>query len=346
MTTILAQIAPQKSTQYAALADALAPHELELCPLGKQITNISPLQLGGQKYLRFELPDVPTAQQAYELGLLAMTSAFFVYYDKLGRTAGPLLRPLETRVVPSLPPDIVMTRRYRGKTNELFTHFMCNIARFSSALSHRSWDTLRVFDPLAGGGTTQLTAMILGAEAAGVEHDVQDVKSTVAFLKQYFSEQNLSYQVREERVKKIGRRWTFATNASRSQERASVRCILACGDTSQSPSLISGFRPHLIVADLPYGIQHKGELTTLLGQALPVWASLLPLSGTITLAWESKRLPREEMIALVESVSPLTVLNEPPYNMLAHRVDRVIKQRDVLVARLTQALQKERSDAA
>jgi hypothetical protein len=346
MATILAQIAPQKSTQYAALADALAPYELELCPLGEQMTDIAPIQLAGQKYLRFNLPDVPTPQQAHELGLLAMTTAFFVYYDKLGRIKGPLLRPIETQIVPSIPPDIMMTRRYRGKTNELFTHFMCNIARFGSALAHRPWNTLRVFDPLAGGGTTLFTAMVLGADVAGVEHDTQDVKSTAAFLKQYLSGQNIPFKVKEERLKKVGKRWTFTTGASRSQERASPRCILACGDTIQSPSLISGFRPHLIVADLPYGIQHKGELVTLLSQALPVWASLLPLSGTIVFAWESRRLPRDEMIALVESTSPLTVLNEPPYNMLAHRVDRVIKQRDVLVARLTQALQMDRSNAS
>ena len=54
----------------------------------------------------------------------------------------------------------------------------------------------------------------------------------------------------------------------------------------------------------------------------------------MALAWESKRFARAEMIALVESVSSLTVLNDPPYDALAHRVDRVIKERDVLVAQV------------
>ena len=122
------------------------------------------------------------------------------------------------------------------------------------------------------------------------------------------------------------------------------QCLLASGDTVESAALVSGFRPHLIVADLPYGIQHKGELTDLLTKALPVWASLLPLSGAITLAWESKRFSRSEMITLVESTSPLCVLNHAPYDALAHRVDRVIKQRDVLVARLAEAIDKETSN--
>ena len=112
------------------------------------------------------------------------------------------------------------------------------------------------------------------------------------------------------------------------------------GETVDSAALISGFRPHLIVADLPYGIQHQGELTDLLTQALPVWAGLLPPSGTLALAWESRRFPRVDMIELVESASPLAVLNEPPYDGLAHRVDRVIKERDVLVARLAEAIRE------
>ncbi len=34
----------------------------------------------------------------------------------------------------------------------------------------------------------------------------------------------------------------------------------------------------------------------------------------------------------IDCLVPLRVLNDPPYAGLAHRVDRVIKQRDVLVA--------------
>ncbi|MBN1937265.1 MAG: hypothetical protein JW934_21575 [Anaerolineae bacterium] len=340
MVTLVAQIAPQRSTQYAALASTLAPHELRLCVLGQQIANLELVTLGGQDFIRFDLPDEPTPQQAEELGALAMTSAFFIYYDKLGRIGGPLLRPIETGFEPALPPDLVTARRYRGKTNELFTHFMCNVARASSALRDRPWRSLRVFDPLAGGGTTLFTALMLGADVAGVESDAQDVESTVAFVKQYMREQNLPCKVRDERFKGVGKRWTFKLGSSEPKQ-----CILAQGDTKDSAQLITGFRPHLIVADLPYGIQHKGQLADLLTSALPVWASILPLGGAMALAWESKRFGRAEMIDLVQGSAPLTVLNDPPYDALAHRVDRVIKERDLVVARLNEALAKERDRA-
>ncbi len=340
MVTLVAQIAPQRSTQYAALASVLAPHELRLCPLGRSIGDIAPITLGGRDFLRFDLPAEPSPEEAEELGRLAMTSAFFVYYERLGRVGGPLLRPIETGFEPAFPLDLVTSRRYRGKTNELFTHFMCNVARFSSALRARPWNSLRVLDPLSGGGTTLLTALMLGAEAAGVERDAQDVESTAAFLRQYVREQHISCQVKEEKFRGVGKRWVFALGKLEARQ-----CILAQGDTKDSARLVSGFRPHLLVADLPYGIQHKGELVELLTSALPVWSAILPPGGAMALAWESKRFGRAEMIDLVQGSAPLTVLDDPPYDALAHRVDRVIKERDLVVARHSEVLARERERA-
>jgi hypothetical protein len=292
------------------------------------LSEITTIELGGQHYLQFDLPDDPTAEQARELAMLATSSAFFVRYEGLGGIPGPLLGPIETDYRPALPRELLTTRRYRGKTNELFTHFMCNVARFSSALAHRPWDTLRVYDPLTGGGTTLFAALVLGASVAGVEQNGKDVQSTASFLKQFMREQRIACREKKERLKGVGQRWLYTLGKDQQQT-----CTLARGDTIDSPALLSGFRPHLIVADLPYGIQHHGELAGLLTRALPVWASLLPPSGALVMAWESRRYPRSELIDLVETVSPLTVLNDAPYDAMAHRVDRVIKQRDVLVAR-------------
>jgi hypothetical protein len=335
MTTLVAQIAPQRSTQYADLAHILAPHELRLSPLGPHLAPgedaIRFVQLGGQEYLRIKLTAPPDEALLREMGMLAMTSAFFDFFEQIATQPGPFLRPIEARFTPALPPDLVMTRRYRGKTNELFTHFLCNVARHSSAFADQPWSALRLFDPLAGGGTTLFTALVLGADAAGVEKDAQDVESTATFVQQYAREEGIACTVKEERLKKVGRRWWFTLGKERPQ-----RLILASGDTARSDELMANVKkPHLIVADLPYGIQHHGELTGLLSEALPVWSQLLLPGGAMALAWESTRFPREEMVALVESVGALSVLNDPPYTLLAHRVDRVIKNRDVLIVRKT-----------
>ena len=78
MPTYAAQIAPQRSTQYSALASALAPHGLRLSLPGRHITSIEPVELGGQHYLKFETPAPLDDAQVRELGMLAMTSVLRV----------------------------------------------------------------------------------------------------------------------------------------------------------------------------------------------------------------------------------------------------------------------------
>lgn len=331
MPTLLAQLTPQRSTPYSDLTAALAPHELMLSPLGSLIIAMHSVQLGGQSYLKVETTAAPSEMQRSELGGLAMTNAYFEYFDGAADLAGPLLRPLETHFQPTFPIDLITARRYRGKTNETFTQFMLNLARFSSDFAHRPWSALRVFDPLCGGGTTLFVALVLGADVMGVERGKEEVETTAAFIEQYAREQGVACEVRRERLKKQGRRWQFNLGPSHRQ------CVIARGETTRSAELMIGMKPpHLIVTDLPYGIQHRGELTSLLSTALPVWSSMLVAGGALTFAWESARFPRGEMIALVESAGGLRVLNDPPYDRLAHRVDRVIKQRDVIVAKKAQ----------
>ncbi|MEM7030295.1 MAG: hypothetical protein AAF629_12065 [Chloroflexota bacterium] len=332
MTTIITQIAPQRSTQYASLAAGLAPAELLLSPLGREISNLQARTLGGQSYLQFDFPAPPSETQTQELAMLSMTGAYFTYFEKVGRTTGPLLRPLESSFQPALPPELALTRRYRGKTNEMFTHFMCNIARFSSAFASAPWSALRVFDPLMGGGTTLFTALSLGANVAGVEQNSKDVESTAAYLKQFMREQRVGCQEKAERLKRFGKRWQFTLG----RRKTAQHCLMATGDTQQSQHLIDGFRPHLIVTDLPYGIQHQSHLIQLLETALPIWTKIIVNGGAIALAWEAKQFPRSAMLDLIQTIDGVEALNEAPYDALSHRVDRVIKLRDVLVLRKQQ----------
>lgn len=327
MSTLVTSIAPQRSTQYGDLALLLASHELRLCPVGAPITEISPIELGGAPYLKFDLAGTLGDHGLYELGTLATLRSFFQYYDVLGDQAGPFLRPITTTFAPSLPPDILTTRRYKGKTNELLTHFLCNIAKFSSPLRDQPWGAVRLFDPLCGGGTTLFAGLILGADVAGVEHDTQDAQTTAAFLRDYCRENRISCTVKEERLKKVGLRWQFTIGKEQPH-----RCILAKGETADSPAMLQGFKPNLIVTDLPYGIQHYGEVVQLLTTALPIWANLVVPGSVMAFAWDATRFTRAEMIALVESAGPWRVCGGMPYEQLAHRVDRVIKQRDVIVA--------------
>ncbi len=329
MPTLLAQIAPQRSTQYSDLAGTLAPRELALSPLGRQIASLVPLTLGGQEYLLAELCAPLEEAQRCALGSLATLSAFYDYRQSLGDEPGPWLRPLETGYAHFLPQDLVAARRYKGKTNEMFTQFLLNVARHASHFADEPWGALRVLDPLAGGGTTLLVALTLGADVAGVDKNEQDVHTTAVYIQRFAREARIPCRMSEERLRGLGHRWSLTLGRDPQRQ-----CVLAHGETARADALLQGFRhAHLVVADLPYGIQHQGQLTALLGEALPVWTGLLLPGGAMALAWDATRFARADMMAIVAREARLTVLNDSPWDALAHRVDRVIRRRDVLVAR-------------
>jgi hypothetical protein len=329
-TQIVAQLAPQRSTQYSNLSRDIAAAELLASPIGSTLQDVSLQKIAGQDYVQFSLPGPITDETARLLASMAMLGGIFETFDSIGDVSGPLLRPVPATHPAFISPDMAATRRYKGKTNETFTHFLCNMAKYASDFAREEWAALEVVDPLCGGGTTLFTALSLGADVAGLDVDRTDVESTAAFIIQYCRENRIALATKEERLRKLGaRRWLF--QIGRDDVR---RCMLAHGDAARTGELLAGFgRPHLIVTDLPYGIQHSGPLHGLLADCLPGWAELRVPGGAFAFSWDSTRLDRQAMMALVGKVADLEVVDRPPYDRLAHRVDRVIKRRDVLVAR-------------
>ena len=328
MIRIAAQIAPQRNTQYTEMVTALAPYELMLSNIGDNVVDkIRLQQMGNLAYLMFDV-DTFDDKMLDLLDTYAMTSAYFYYADSIAGEVGPFLKPIDYPSNMFLPASLIETRRYRGKTNELFTQFMCNLARYSSDFRSTEWYKLTILDPLAGGGTTLFVGLVLGADVAGVEQDKKVVEGTTAFLKQYTKSARIPANFRVDKIKNVGKRSFITLDKS-------VRCVIGHGDTSQVQHFVNGLkRPQLIVTDLPYGIQHQAQWQEMLVSALPAWADVMAEGGILTFSWNATRFSRDDMIALVHDISDFKVLNAAPYNQLGHQVDRVIKQRDVIVARL------------
>jgi SAM-dependent methyltransferase len=329
-TRIVAQLAPQRSTQYSNLARDLAEAEVRASPLGSGLQDMALRNIAGQDYLQFDLPGPMTSEAIGLLASMAMLGGIFETFDAIGGIDGPLLRPIQAIHPAFVSADMAATRRYKGKTNEAFTHFLCNMAKYASDFHSSDWSALDVVDPLCGGGTTLFAALSLGAEVAGIDLDRTDIETTATFIGQYCRENRIPVSSKEERLRKLNaRRWHFELGKDDVR-----RCLLVHGDARGSKELLAGFgRPHLIVTDLPYGIQHNAPLRGLLGDCLPSWAELLAPGGALAFSWDATRFGREEMVELVSALAPLAVVTRPPYDRLAHRVDRVIKRRDAIVAR-------------
>jgi SAM-dependent methyltransferase len=312
------RIAPQHSTQYADMAARLAEPELRASPLGSRIARVEHATLGGSPYL---LVDLDGDAAAAELPALGATSDAFELVD------GTLLRPLDRTQAAYLPRELAEARRYKGKTSEVFTRVLLNLALFAG--EHDDGPRLRVLDPLAGGGTTLFAALAAGHDSFGIELVRKNVETTAAFVREFCKEARIPH--REIRDAKGRRRYRYELGPRDDQR----HLVLIEGDSRQASELLrdapGGARVHAVVGDLPYGIQHPGDVRALIDDALPAWQQVLVPGGALALAWNATRVPRAHVVAAFDRTG-LRVLDEPPYDGLEHRVDRVIKSRDVVVA--------------
>jgi hypothetical protein len=327
------KITPQRSTQYAHMTSVLALPELLASPCAAFISDVVPVTLAGQNYLLVTADDtlLSSPDGLNILPRLGATSEVYEYFEQIGDVPGPLLRPIEPQFTPFIPMEMAEARRYKGKTNEIFTRVLLNVALFAGSYAQSYTERLRILDPLAGGGTTLFLALAAGYDAFGVEIERQDVETTAVFVRQYLESERISHKELDEHGRKAGRRYQFEIGPRNNRH----LLVLAQGDTREADmhmrDISGGPRMHAIVGDLPYGIQHFGELSSWLGTALPVWERMLLPGGTLALAWNATRIERAEMIGLLESRTKLRVRNDEPFTQLTHAVDRVIKKRDIVV---------------
>lgn len=326
-------LAPQRSTMYVNLAHKLALPELLASPLAARLRGWERADFGGQDWLLVDLDDAVGDDELDLLWYFGTLAGVYEYFPQLGDVSGPLLRPVDSPLDDFVPASMIETRRYRGKTNELFTTVLLNLALFAGDYARRLGDHLRVLDPLMGGGTTLFVSLVRGYDAVGIDREKDDFDTTNAYVEQFFRELKVPSKRIEERVRGAGRRALFRVG----DQRDSRTLGLIHGDAYDVRDLLNGLpggaRFHAVVADLPYGIQHQGQVVRFLEEALPRWASTLLPGGALALAWEASAPKRADAIAIIERHPNLRVLTDSPHDSLEHQVDRQIKRRDVLVIR-------------
>lgn len=253
-----------------------------------------------------------------------------------------LLVPLELPRVELLPDDLVTTQRYQGKTNEHLTRLMVNLALAAGGPASGSRRT--VFDPACGRGTTLNQALLYGLDAAGMEIDRTAVEAYSHFLRTWLQNHRFKHRLDLRRVRQSGRTTGHLLEAEFSSSREELergrpqRVRVVAGDSIQAGEHFKPGSAGALVVDLPYSVQHRGRagqrggpgLVALLEAGLPSWRRVLRPGSGACLAWNVRVLPRPRLVELVRGAG-FTVLDEPPFNGFAHRVDQAI-DRDLLLA--------------
>jgi SAM-dependent methyltransferase len=333
--TVALLLWPHQNVRYFASVQALALKEIALMLAAEPEAGAPrPESLRGLELICFEAPALTEGL----LAILRFFSAGYACFKKEGET----LRPIE---IPQLPygRDISGVLKYKGKTNEMFTSMMINLAVFSSAFRGRFAQKLEILDPLCGRGTTLFEAARKGYDAAGIEIDKADFSQINLFLPKYLEHNRLKHKIQKGSLTVPGRAaassvsFEFAQDA-KALKIAPERLQFIHGDTLLAASYFGRPRFHALVADLPYGIAHesrdgKGKvaLDQMMKKALLAWKkTLLPGAG-VALSFNSHTLPLSEARAMLKAAG-YEVLAGQEVDGFAHWVEQAIL-RDIVLAR-------------
>lgn len=325
---------PHANIRYMEALHKLAKAELGclLDALGITAT-IRPLSLGGAPFLSFESDPLDETAQA---ALSSLSSFYLCCLEADGR-----LTPLPPTFPWSLPADAAEVLKYKGKTNASFTALMLNCALFASdffpALPPVS--PLTVLDPMCGKGTTLFCALRRGFNAAGIEIDKGDAGEAADYFSRYLQMHRLKHQKKSLSLTLPQARSAPETRFTFTPPAGGELCLrLIHGDARQAGVLLKAGSVHLMVCDLPYGVQHAPQagrrtqsFETLLAQCLSGLRSVLRPGGAAAFSFNTYTLPRQTLCALLEAAG-FSVVSAPPYHDFAHWVEQAVN-RDVIIAR-------------
>jgi len=298
--------------------------------------------IGGVDYLTFK-----TNLELKPKDVEFLTELSFIYaLFKIENIGGEeLLKPIDKAHNEFVDESIGSLLKYTGKTNEIFTRMMINIAR----CSQNNNKNIKLLDPVAGKGTTLFEGLVKGYDVYGVEIGEKIVTETYHFLKKFLETAKYKFDYSEIKISGVNKsfsaqRHTFSTAKTKEDfKNKNTKTIeIVSGNSMFADKYFKRNFFDIIVGDLPYGVQHgnvtnekQSSLTRnpseLLEMCLPSWAEVLKPGGVIVLAWNKNVLPREQMKKIFEQ-KKLKVLNDEDYIQFEHRVDRSIL-RDIIAAR-------------
>ena len=341
---------PGHNRVYFETSKTLSVSELALAgeSLSSPCQQVQVEEIASVPYVTFQ-----TAKPLQESDFLLLGQLSFVYalFEQVKTDKETCLRPIACPSLGYLPESIRTILKYTGKTNELFTRMMIQVAR-AACTSQTKGAPLRLLDPVAGKGTTLSEGLLCGMHSFGVEINADTVHEAYQFMKKYLETAKQKHETHVERISGQNRSFTakrytidFAPDKE-SMKTAPLHWELVAGNSIHCDQLFKKNTFDLLVGDLPYGVQHGSKTTSknnkrpssitrnpseLIASCAPAWRKVLKPGGVLALAYNQFLLSFEEFAALLEEAG-FTVLKEEKYRQFTHRVDQAIL-RDIILAK-------------
>ena len=176
--------------------------------------------------------------------------------------------------------------------------------------------------------------------AFGLDQDQKALHEAADFFSRYLRFHHLKHSVRSysETAGKASlpvKEYSFSDTKENFRQN-NVRFLrLAAGDTSLVNALCRRHRVHLLLADLPYGVQHAPQFgrnpesfISMLARALPAWKQALLPDGVAAVSFNTLTLPAHQVIDIARS-SGFTPVESLPCSGLRHEVEQAVV-RDVV----------------
>jgi 16S rRNA G966 N2-methylase RsmD len=249
--------------------------------------DVRPEKLATLDYLNVELYE----EELQQLSRLSFVQGIF-------KEEGDKLIVLNQEPGFVLPEELVYAAKYQGKTNELVTQLAINIGIVFASI--REGEVPRLLDPMAGRGTTMLWALRYGMNASGIEQD----RKALAGLHQHLKKQTKLLRIKHQHSQGFIGRSNKQQRGKFDQFQFADRTLrLTIGDSREAGNLTQGKRFHLLVCDLPYGIQHASTEGTrnplpVVRECAPAWVDCLRKGGVLVLIFNSYQPARSDLMQL------------------------------------------------
>lgn len=331
----LFQLLPHANVHYRAGQSVLGMSELGSMLQAMGVNDpVGTCSLGGAEFL---FVDTETLSQR-QLNVLSRHSALLMMCAQ----EGELLRPLTFETSDYLPKDLAEVLKYKGKTSPVFTRMMINMA-CAAAGKLETNQPVTVLDPMCGKGTTLFCALEMGMNGVGMDVDRKDLQEATNHLERYCTMHRLKHSLKQgaETCGKVSVPWAAYTLADTKEHYAAWdtrRLKFFQCDTALAPSLVKKEKADVLIADLPYGVQHAPQdghkpesFTMLMRRALPAWRQALQKDGAAAISFNTLTLKREILTSMMTEAG-FVPLEEKPYGALPHFVEQAVT-RDVVIAR-------------
>lgn len=338
---------PGHNRVYYNLAAKLALAELKLVVdrLSSKCDDIKIIEIENIRYLSFEADNELLEDDLLILSHLSFVFAIYILEKNADKV---LLVPVKKGEYQYLDDKIGSLLKYPGKTNELFTRMMINVALLSSNFSYS--DKIKLLDPVSGKGTTLFEGAVFGYDVYGIDIEPKSIHDATVFFKKYLEKERVKHTFVKRQI--LGKskseaisinEFVFSGSKEDFKAQENLKTLgLVCGNSHDAYKYFKKEMFNIIVGDLPYGIYHgnttdkrKPSITRnpseLLNDCLPEWLMVLKKGGVVVVAWNSFVVSRFKLSKIFTN-NGFEVLSSPIYDEFEHMVDKSIK-RDILVAK-------------